>query len=123
MHQKKDSLLIPYLLMTLPLGLQSMITSLVNTVDTLMIGQIGDLELSAIGLVNQIYFILTLMIVGMISGATIFLSQFYGKHDVEGMRMCAALASGVIYGVSAIFMIAGICFPRFLLVFSLMRNH
>ena len=117
MHQKKDSLLIPYLLMTLPLGLQSMITSLVNTVDTLMIGQIGDLELSAIGLVNQIYFILTLMIVGMISGATIFLSQFYGKHDVEGMRMCAALASGVIYGVSAIFMIAGICFPRFLLVF------
>lgn len=115
MNQKKKSLLGKYLLMTLPLGLQSMITSLVNTVDTLMIGQIGDLELSAIGLVNQIYFILTLMIVGTISGATIFMSQFYGKHDVEGMRMSASLASVVVYGVSAIFMIGGICFPEILL--------
>lgn len=117
MNQKKESLLGKYLLMTLPLGLQSMITSLVNTVDTLMIGQIGDLELSAIGLVNQIYFILTLMIVGTISGATIFMSQFYGRHDVEGMRMSASLASVVVYGVSAIFMIGGICFPEILLNF------
>ena len=117
MNQKKEGLLGKYLLMTLPLGMQSMITSLVNTVDTLMIGQVGDLELSAIGLVNQIYFIFTLMIVGTISGATIFMSQFYGNHDVEGMRMSASLASVVVYVVSAIFMIGGICFPEMLISF------
>ena len=106
-----------FLRLSVLIGTQSLISSLVNTVDTLMIGQLGDLELSAVGLVNQVYFIVTLITSGTISGATIFLAQFYGKQNWKGMRQASALASIVVIGVTALFALIGILFPDVLLRF------
>lgn len=117
--KKQDDLFKNFLTLSIPIGVQSLITSLINTVDTLMIGQLGDIELSAVGLVNQIYFILLLMTVGTISGATIFMAQFFGKKDVLGMKKAAMLAAIVISIASLAFMIGGIVFPRYILgIFS-----
>lgn len=118
---EKDSdekkLLHRFLLMSFPIGLQSMVTSLVNTIDTLMIGRLGDLELSAVGLVNQIYFIMTLIIVGTSSGTTIFMSQFFGKNDIKKMKAVAALGGTVMFAASAVFMLIGIGIPEVVLGF------
>jgi putative MATE family efflux protein len=98
--------------LTVPISLQSLLVSLVNMVDTIMIGQIGSLEISAVGLVNQIYFVLSLIIVGTASGATIFISQYYGKDDKSMVRTVASLAFVVIGCACAVFSFLGLACPE-----------
>jgi putative MATE family efflux protein len=108
-----------FLLLSLPIGLQSMITSITNALSSLMVGQLGDLQVSATSLAGQIFFILSLVIVGIVSGATIFLSQFYGKGDRRQMNISSTLAFSLIVAVSFLFTFIGFFFPEQVLqVFS-----
>ncbi|MDU5947144.1 MAG: MATE family efflux transporter, partial [Paenibacillus macerans] len=101
-----------FLLLSLPIGLQSMITSITNTLSSVMVGQLGDLQVSATSLAGQVFFILNLVIVGIVSGATIFLSQFYGKGDRRQLKIASALAFVLILGVSGAFTAIGLFWPE-----------
>lgn len=101
-----------FLLLSLPIGLQSMITSITNTLSSLMVGQLGDLQVSATSLAGQVFFILNLMIVGIVSGATIFVSQFYGKGDRQHLNVASALAFVLILAVSLLFTLIGLIWPQ-----------
>lgn len=101
-----------FLLLSLPIGLQSMITSITNTFSSLMVGQLGDLQVSATSLAGQVFFILNLMIVGIVSGATIFVSQFYGKGDRQHLNVASALAFALIVAVSFLFTLIGLLWPE-----------
>ncbi|GIO41491.1 MATE family efflux transporter [Paenibacillus apis] len=101
-----------FLLLSLPIGLQSMITSITNTFSSLMVGQLGDLPVSATSLAGQVFFILNLMIVGIVSGATIFVSQFYGKGDRQHLNVASALAFALILAVSFLFTLIGLLWPQ-----------
>lgn len=70
----------------IPLTLQQAITNFVNLLDNLMVGKLGTAAISAVAVDNQIIFILNLAIFGMLSGASIFGAQFFGKGDDEGLR-------------------------------------
>lgn len=108
-----------FLLLSLPIGLQSMLTSVMNTLASLMVGQLGDLQVSATTLAGQIFFILNLVIVGIVSGSTIFLSQYYGKGDLHNLKIATSLAFALVIAVSALFTVVGLLFPRQLLsIFS-----
>lgn len=108
-----------FLLLSLPIALQSMITSITNTLASLMVGQLGDLQVSATSLAGQVFFILNLMIVGIVSGSTIFLSQYYGKGDHRQLKTASAVAFALILAVSALFTAAGLSMPEQILhIFS-----
>lgn len=70
----------------IPLTLQQVITNFVSLLDNLMVGSLGTPAISAVAVVNQLIFILNLAIFGMLSGASIFGAQFFGKGDREGLR-------------------------------------
>lgn len=70
----------------IPLTLQQVITNFVSLLDNLMVGNLGTPAISAVAVVNQLIFILNLAIFGMLSGASIFGAQFFGKRDREGLR-------------------------------------
>lgn len=101
-----------FLLLSLPIGLQSMVTSITNAISSLMVGQLGDLQVSATSLAGQVFFILSLVIVGIVSGATIFLSQFYGRGDRRQLNQASALGFAFIIGVSSLFTAIGLLFPE-----------
>lgn len=108
-----------FLLLSLPIALQSMITSITNTLSSLMVGQLGDLQVSATSLAGQVFFILNLVIVGIVSGSTIFVSQYYGKGDRQHLNVASALAFALILAVSILFTAVGLWFPEQVLhVFS-----
>lgn len=108
-----------FLLLSLPIGLQSMITSITNTLSSLMVGQLGDLQVSATSLAGQVFFILNLVIVGIVSGSTIFVSQYYGKGDRHHLNIASALAFALILAVSFLFTVIGLLYPQQVLgVFS-----
>ena len=68
-------------LMTLviPITIQNFLSSAVNSVDILMLGYVGQDELSAVSLANQFAFLLFGVLFGLNSGITILASQYWGK--------------------------------------------
>jgi putative MATE family efflux protein len=69
-----------------PIMFQNLINSLVNMLDTIMIGRLGTVEIAAVGLGNQVFFLYNLFLFGVCSGGAIFTAQFWGKGDIPGIR-------------------------------------
>ncbi len=74
------------LAVAVPIMIQNGITNFVNLLDNIMVGQIGTESMSAVAIINQLFFVFNICIFGAISGASIFGAQFYGKKDYRGMR-------------------------------------
>lgn len=74
------------LVLAVPIIIQSGITNFVNLLDNIMVGQVGTEQMSGVAIVNQLIFVYNLCIFGIVSGASIFGTQFYGNGDFEGMR-------------------------------------
>lgn len=103
----------------LPIMMQNLFTVLGGTITTLMTGQLGDVPLAAIGLANQLYFILSLAQFGIASGAAIFTAQFWGNNDENGIAKVLGVSLLVDVFVSSIFMAIALAFPgRFLQLFT-----
>ena len=70
-----------------------------------MIGRLGTVEIAAVGLGNQIFFLYNVYLFGICSGGAIFAAQFWGKGDIQGIRknlgfcLTLSLASGVIFAL------------------------
>jgi len=65
----------------LPVAVQQLISTSVNFIDTIMIGRLGEESIAAVGLSNKVFFLYILLLFGMTSGGSIFLSQFWGKKE------------------------------------------
>ena len=50
----------------LPIMLQNFLSAFVNILDTVMIGKLGTIELAAVGLGNQLFFLLNLILYGTV---------------------------------------------------------
>ena len=70
----------------LPILVQNVITTFVNLLDNIMVGQTGTEPMSGVAIVNQLLFVVNLGLFGMISGIGIFTAQYHGKGDRDGVR-------------------------------------
>lgn len=62
----------------LPIALQSLIGSSLSLIDNLMVGSLGELQLNAVGVSVQIFFVYWILLYGISGGSATFISQFYG---------------------------------------------
>lgn len=67
--------------LALPIIIQNFIQSSLNFVDNLVIGQLGEQAIAGVGLANQYYFLISIILSGIISGTSIFTAQLWGKKD------------------------------------------
>jgi putative MATE family efflux protein len=76
-----------------------------------MLGQLGETTVASVGLANQIFFLLVLMLFGTYSGVGVFTSQLWGKGDLVNIRR--VLGIGLMIGVSGslIFTTLALIFP------------
>jgi len=101
----------------IPIALQNLLTSSLSFVDTLMIGQLGVNEIAGVGLGNQIYFLISVMFFGVCSGSAIFISQFWGDNNLDGIQKAMGISLAFSLIASTIFAIFSIFTPHFLLFF------
>ncbi|MBR6584035.1 MAG: MATE family efflux transporter, partial [Treponema sp.] len=87
----------------IPISLQALLQNFVNMLDTIMIGRLGSVEIAAVGLGNQIFFILNMILFGITSGGGVFIAQFWGKKDLAGIRKSLGLMTLIAFVVSFIF--------------------
>lgn len=102
---KNKEFLSTMIMMAVPITIQSFITSSLNLVDNLMVGKLGEEAIASVGLANQYIFIFTLCILGVNAGASVFMSQFWGKKDLKNIKKILGLDLTVGLVVSMIFAI------------------
>lgn len=90
---------------SLPIVLQNFISASLNVVDTIMIGQLGETPLAAVGVAAQYFFFFTVLVTGLCGGYCIFIAQYWGKRDRTaikrylGVMLLFALALGLIFTI------------------------
>lgn len=93
----------------LPITLQNLIANSVNMLDTLMITSLGEKSLAAVGFANQIFFLYSVTIFGIVTGSSVFIAQFWGKRDkinirrVIGLSLTLSSILGIIFTLAASF--------------------
>lgn len=98
--------------LSIPIMIQQFIQAALNLVDTIMIGKLGADEIAAVGIANQVFFIVMMIIFGLNSGISVYISQFFGRNDIKNIRktMGVSLSFGLIVGV--VFCIIAIVLPK-----------
>lgn len=99
----------------MPIALQSFLTSTVNMIDVVMLGHLGDVDIAAVGCANQIYFLLTLILFGVSSGASVFMAQFWGKGDKSGVHRTMGIMYILALVISVVFTVGALFFPGLLI--------
>ncbi len=98
--------------LALPIALQGLISSSLNFVSVFMIGQLGEVSVASVGLANQIWFLLNLMVFGISSGTSMFVAQFWGKRDVQNIRRVVGITIKLGLIAAVIFFVIARFFPE-----------
>jgi putative MATE family efflux protein len=110
--ESRKEFLIKTLAIAVPVVIQNLLSNSLSFVDTLMIGQLGETSIAAVGLANQMFFLISLFFFGITSGSSIFLSQYWGAKNLEGIQKILGLSITVAASGAFLFSIASFVSPR-----------
>jgi putative MATE family efflux protein len=87
-----------------PIALQNLLTASLSMVGNVMVGQLGDTAIAAVGLASQVFFLLNLIIFGIGSGSAMFTAQLWGNKDIVSLRKVLGLCLGMGLLISGFFL-------------------
>lgn len=87
------------LTLALPVAFQSLISIGVNMSDNLMVGGLGQIKFSGVATANMVTVFLMFFIRGVSGGASLMISQYWGKKDIERIRSIF----GIIFQICTVF--------------------
>lgn len=96
----------------IPIALQGLITSGVNMMDTIMIGAVGETELSAVSLANQFINIFHIFCMGIGMGASVLVARYYGMKDNISLKKAITIMLRLCLAMASLFCVVTILIPR-----------
>ncbi len=93
-------------ILALPVMLHQLILAFANLVDNIMIGSNGKHAINAVGVSNQIFFVILLLGFGISNGAGVYIAQQFGSKKFKQMHhtFIIGIISAILLGIiSAIF--------------------
>lgn len=96
----------------IPVTLQSLIASSLNTLDTFMITKLGTEAIAGVGLANQVFFFFSFFLFGLNTGSSILFSQYYGKSDFKSVKKTMITSVKFSLVIAIIFNAAALLFPH-----------
>ena len=97
----------------LPIAVQNLITFAVSMIDTMMLGSLGDVELSAAAIGNNLFFVLMVLLFGLAGGSNILISQYWGKGEVNAIHKILSIMYRGCLIIAAIFIGIAMILPEF----------
>ena len=95
-----------------PIALQGLITTGVNMMDTIMIGAVGETQLSAVSLANQFINIFHIFCMGIGMGASVLVARYYGMKDKPALKKTVAIMLRLCLAMATLFCVATILIPE-----------
>lgn len=100
------------LVIAIPIALQNLITVGVSMTDTVMLGSLGEVALSASSLANQLFFIFTLVIYGTAGGTNVLVAQYWGKKDISSFKKVLAYTYRIMFAAAMLMILFAAVFPQ-----------
>ena len=98
-----------------PLAFQQLMSALVSTSDTLMMGMIDQNSLSAVSLATQITFVVSLFTFGLTGAGSVLAAQYWGKGSKADVEQVFAILMRPMALVGAVFALASLFVPQWLM--------
>ncbi|MDF2612360.1 MAG: family efflux transporter [Clostridia bacterium] len=95
-----------------PIACQNLITFAVSMADSVMVGWMGQDQLVAVSLANQLFFVFMILMFGLGSGGNIFVAQYWGKGDVGAIHKIISIMGKVSIVFSILFMGVALFIPK-----------
>jgi len=89
----------------LPVMMQQLIMSLVSLIDNFMVAGLGDAKMAAVNVANQVNFVYLVVIWTLCGAGGIYLAQFRGANDAEGMKQAYRFKTIMALLVSAVYFV------------------
>ena len=96
----------------IPVALQNLLTTTGSMVDTMMIASLGQTQLGAVGLCAQFSSLMFSCYWGFIGGGMLFISQYWGAKDHDGINRAYGLTLSCMMTVALIFCALATLCPR-----------
>ena len=110
------------LALAVPIMLQQLIQSLVSLIDNFMVSGLGDVAMSGVNVAGQVLFVFMVFVNAICMSGGIFMTQFFGAKDREGMRQ--AFRFKLVMGLAAFvpYILVCLVWPRQALSLMLIGN-
>ena len=95
-----------------PVALQNLISVLVNMLDTIMIGSVGEAQLGAINQVNSLYVLYNMFVWGVCMGTVVITARYWGMGKTEPIRDMIGLAMRISIIAGGLLSITALLFPH-----------
>lgn len=107
-----------------PLMIEQVLNSLMGTVDTIMVSNVGAAAMSAVSLVDAINILVTQAFAALAAGGCIICSQYIGKKNMEKAGQSARQVLLAVFAISTFFAVLCVLFNRPLLqlIFGSVEN-
>ena len=109
---KDKELIKKCLTIAIPLMFQQLIVASVNLVDNLMVGELGDVAVSAVSSANRYYAIAQYGVNALTVSCVIFLSQYNGAREDEHMKQSFRFSIVSSYVILILFVLFGFLFSK-----------
>lgn len=96
----------------LPIAMQSLITVGINMMDTIMVGRVGEIELSSVSLANTFIQIYHILCMGLSMGASVMVARFFGMKNKLDMKKSVAIMFRLTLLIATFFVIATLLMPE-----------
>ena len=103
------------------IAMQNLITYAVNLADNVMIGGYSQDALSGVAMVNQVQFLLQMVVIGISSGIVVLGAQYWGKKQSDPIRRVTSIGMLLAVIISAAMMVTVYIFPA--QVLSVLTNE
>ena len=99
----------------LPVTLQCLLQSSFSIADQIMVGQLGSVSIAAIGFAGKFSGLCSTVVNAVVTAASIMLSQYVGRKDMEGEYQSFRLTSLSALLVSIVFFLLSFIAPSFIM--------
>ena len=103
------------LAIALPVMLQQLIMSLVSLVDNFMVAGLGDVSMAAVNVTGHLIFIYIVIVNTICQAGGIYIAQFNGANDRDGMRNAYSFKILFAFGISVLYFLVCRTIPHHLI--------
>jgi hypothetical protein len=98
--------------LAVPIAFQNLLISSFSLVDTIMVGQLGDIPLAAVGMAGQWSWLMGLVLFGLCSGSAVFVAQYWGINDRRSIQKVLGVSLCAVSFVALVFLLSGLFMPE-----------
>ncbi|MBR6807064.1 MAG: MATE family efflux transporter [Clostridia bacterium] len=101
-----------FFIMLLTIAMQNVLVYGVNLADNIMLGKFSEVSMSGAGLVNQIQFLLQMLITGTGEGIIVIAARHWGEGDIPSIKRVSSVGMRFALVFSGVMFVLALFFPE-----------